>query len=64
MRKRLNISVLTISVELIFVSAADILQTAFAQLRLPPEEVQYKTKLLPIIPIIQYQIQLMTSQKW
>jgi hypothetical protein len=39
MRKRFNISVLTISVGLIFVSAADILQTAFAQLRLPPGEV-------------------------
>jgi hypothetical protein len=39
MRKRFNISVLTISVGLIFVSAADILQTAFAQLELPPEEV-------------------------
>ncbi len=39
MRKRFNIFVLTISVGLIFVSAADILQTAFAQLRLPPEEV-------------------------
>ena len=39
MRKRFDISVLTISVGLIFVSAADILQTAFAQLRLPPGEV-------------------------
>lgn len=39
MRKRFNISILTISVGLIFVSAAGILQTAFAQLRLPPEEV-------------------------
>lgn len=39
MRKRFNISVLTISVGLIFVSAADILQMAFAQLRLPPGEV-------------------------
>ena len=39
MRKRFNISVLTISVGLTFVSAADILQTAFAQLRLPPGEV-------------------------
>ena len=39
MRKRFDISVLTISVGLIFVSAADILQMAFAQLRLPPGEV-------------------------
>jgi hypothetical protein len=39
MRKRFDISVLTISVGLIFVAAADILQTAFAQLELPPEEV-------------------------
>lgn len=39
MRKRFNISVLTISVGLIFVSAADILQMAFAHLRLPPGEV-------------------------
>jgi hypothetical protein len=39
MRKRFNISVLFISVGLIFVSTADILQTAFAQLRLPPGEV-------------------------
>lgn len=39
MRKRFNISVLKISVGLIFVSAADILQTVFAQLRLPPGEV-------------------------
>lgn len=39
MRKRFNISVLTISIGLIFVSAADILQMAFAQLRLPPGEV-------------------------
>jgi hypothetical protein len=39
MRKRFNITVATTSVGLIFVSAADILQTAFAQLRLPPEEV-------------------------
>lgn len=39
MRKRFNISVLKISVGLIFVSAADILQTAFAQLRWPPGEV-------------------------
>ncbi len=39
MRKKFNISVLIISVGLIFVSAADILQTAFAQLRLPPGEV-------------------------
>lgn len=38
MRKRFNISVLKISVGLIFVSAADILQTAFAQLRSPPGE--------------------------
>jgi hypothetical protein len=39
MRKRFNIHVSTISVGLIFVFAADILQTAFAQLRLPPGEV-------------------------
>jgi hypothetical protein len=39
MIKRFDISVLTISVGLIFVAAADILQTAFAQLRLPPEKV-------------------------
>jgi hypothetical protein len=39
MRKRFDISVLTISIGLIFVSAADILQMAFAQLELPPEEV-------------------------
>jgi hypothetical protein len=39
MIKRFDISVLTISVGLIFVAAADILQTAFAQLELPPEEV-------------------------
>jgi hypothetical protein len=39
MRKRFNISGLTISVGLIFVSAANILQMAFAQLRLPPGEV-------------------------
>jgi hypothetical protein len=39
MRKRFNISVLTISLGLIFVFAADILQMAFAQLELPPEEV-------------------------
>jgi hypothetical protein len=39
MRKRFNTSVLTISLGLIFISAADILQTAFAQLELPPEEV-------------------------
>jgi hypothetical protein len=39
MRRRFNISVLTISLGLIFISAADILQTAFAQLELPPEEV-------------------------
>lgn len=39
MRKRFNISVLKISVGLIFVSAADTLQTAFAQLRWPPGEV-------------------------
>jgi hypothetical protein len=39
MRKRFNISVLTISLGLIFVFAADILQMSFAQLELPPEEV-------------------------
>jgi hypothetical protein len=39
MRKRFNISVLTTSVGLIFVSAADILQMAFSKLRLPPGEV-------------------------
>lgn len=39
MRKRFNISFLIISVGLFFVSAADNLQTAFAQLRLPPDEV-------------------------
>jgi hypothetical protein len=39
MRKRFNISVLTISLGLIFVFAADILQMPFAQLELPPEEV-------------------------
>jgi hypothetical protein len=39
MRKRFNISILTLSVGLIFVYAADILQTAFARLRLRPEEV-------------------------
>jgi hypothetical protein len=61
MRKRFNISDLTISLGLIFVFAADILQMAFAQLELPPKEVS--TKQLPIIPIMQYQIQLMTSQK-
>lgn len=44
MKKRFDISVLTISVGLIFVSAADILQMAFAQLRLPPEEVSILNK--------------------
>lgn len=39
MRKGFNISFLIISVGLFFVSAADNLQTAFAQLRLPPDEV-------------------------
>jgi Holliday junction resolvase len=39
MRKRFKIYVSTISVGLIFVFAADILQTAFAQLKLPPGEV-------------------------
>jgi hypothetical protein len=39
MRKRFELSVLTMSVGLVFVSAADIPQTAFAQSRLPPGDV-------------------------
>jgi hypothetical protein len=44
MRKRFNISVLTMSVGLIIVSEAYILQSAFAQLELPPEEVSILNK--------------------
>jgi hypothetical protein len=37
-------AVLTVCVGLVFASAADILQTVYAQLRLPPEEVQILNK--------------------